>query len=122
MPGVVHFEICADQLERAAKFYENVFGWQIDRETDPEGYLLINTGTEDDPGITGALMGRLDPSDSTVVTLDVTSVNTFARRITEAGGKVIAPKLTLPGLGYVQYCQDSEGNKFAIIQYDESAE
>lgn len=122
MSSVVHFEVSADQVERAVKFYTKVFGWRIYKEEGAEDYWLIETGTEEEPGTPGALMERIDPSDSTIITFDVPSVDGFARRITEAGGTVLAPKLSIPGAGYVQYCSDTEGNTFGIMQFDESAQ
>lgn len=121
MPSVVHFEIAADDLDRAIDFYTKVFGWRIRKQHESENYWLI----EGDPGpkqrITGALMQRSFPGDSTIVTFDVASIDDCARTIVKAGGKILRPKDSLPGAGYVQYCEDSEGNLFAILQFDESA-
>jgi len=119
MPNLVHFEIAADHLDRAVKFYSKVFDWKIRKLDDDDEYFLIDD--DDDSGLTGGLMQRVYPSDSTINTFDVGSINTFARKITEAGGKVLAPKIALPKLGYVLYCQDTEGNTFCIMEYDEAA-
>ncbi|MCZ6676123.1 MAG: VOC family protein [Candidatus Poribacteria bacterium] len=120
MPRIVHFEIPADQPERAIKFYNDVFGWQINKWDGPEDYWLITTGEEDQPGINGGLMKRPDPSASTTNTIDVPSVDDFVTKITQSGGKVVVPKMTVPGIGYLAYCQDTEGNTFGIIQGDPS--
>jgi predicted enzyme related to lactoylglutathione lyase len=121
MPLPVHFEIFADDPERAITFYTTVFGWTIE-ESGGERYWLINTDeSAEEPGITGGLTERLDPLDSTVVTFAVPSLDGFVKRIATAGGKIVTPKLTIPGIGYSQYCRDSEGNLFSIIQYDEKA-
>jgi predicted enzyme related to lactoylglutathione lyase len=122
MPNVIHFEICADDLQRAVSFYSNVFGWKIEKPEGSEDYWVITTGSEEDPGITGGVVNRLDEWDSTINTIDVPSLDGFAKRITEAGGKVLAPKISIAGTGYVQYCQDSEGNTFGIMEFDESAQ
>jgi uncharacterized protein len=121
MANVIHFEICVDDLQEAADFYSNVFGWKIER-ADGSDYWFITTGSEEDPGITGGLMNRLDDWNPTVNTIEVQSVDSVARRITRAGGKVLAPKISIAGTGYVQYCQDLEGNIFGIMEFDESAE
>ena len=65
MPRVVHFEIHADDPERAVNFYQDVFGWQIVKWEGPQDYWLITTGPDDEPGINGGLMKRSDPSAST---------------------------------------------------------
>jgi len=121
MPIPVHFEICVDDAQRAIKFYTSVFRWTIEESGD-EGYWLINTDeSEEEPGLTGGLMERLDPLDSTVMTFQVPSLDGFAKKIATAGGKVVTTKLTIPGIGYSQYCLDSEGNLFAIMEYNEEA-
>ena len=121
MPDVIHFEICVDDLERAANFYTKVFGWKIEMVDDMSGYHFIHTSEDEGMAITGGLMKRVDEWDSTVNTIDVPSVDTFAKKIAEAGGKVLAPKIAISGVGYLQYCQDVEGNSFGIMEYDESA-
>ena len=62
MPKVVHFEIPADNPERANKFYADTFGWEISKMPGPEDYWMLKTGPQDDPGIGGGLMKRQDPS------------------------------------------------------------
>lgn len=123
MPKITHFEISCDDIQRASKFYTKVFGWQIDQgEGDEDDYLMINPEDDDDYGITGGLTVRSYPSDSTVNTFEVDSVDNYAKMITEAGGKVIPPKVSLPGVGYLVYCYDTEGNIFGVMEYDESAQ
>jgi len=117
MPNVIFFEICVDDVERAAMFYGKVFDWRIANGDDPS-YRLIDTGENE---VGGALMARLEESDSTINTIDVPSVDSVAKKIAVAGGKVLAPKIAIEGVGYVQYCQDTDGNSFAIMEYDESA-
>ena len=121
MPRVVHFEIPADQPERAIKFYTDVFGWQIQKWNAPEDYWLIMTGEDNQPGINGGLMRRPDPSASTINSVDVPSVDDFVTKIIQNEGKVVMPKMAIPGVGYIAYCQDTEGNTFGIFQSDASA-
>ena len=119
MANVVHFEFGADDPAAAAEFYAAVFGWDVDQAEDGSEYWYITTGDDEDPGIAGGVTRRFDELSSTVVTIEVPSLDVFARKVTEEGGKVLAPKSQIPGEGYVQYCQDLEGNVFAIMQYDE---
>ena len=121
MPNLVFFEICVDDLDAAASFYSRVFGWDIE-QGDPENGCLITTGDEDDPGVPGALSTRYDELSSTVCTIEVPSVAEYASKITEAGGRVAAPQIEIPGEGFLQYCEDHEGNAFAIVEYVEEAE
>jgi len=122
MPRVVHFEIHADDPERAVKFYQDVFGWEIVKWEGPQDYWLITTGPDDDPGINGGLMKRSDPSASTWNTVEVPSVDEFTAKVVESGGKVVMPKTAIPGVGYQAYCQDTEGNVFGLHETDESAQ
>jgi predicted enzyme related to lactoylglutathione lyase len=66
-------------------------------------------------------MKRMSPQASTYNTVDVPSVDEFVRKITENGGKVIVPKFAVPGVGYMAYCADTEGNVFGIMEEDTSA-
>ena len=118
---VVHFEINADDPERAVKFYQKVFGWKVDKWAGPVDYWLVTTGEEVQPGINGGIMKRMDPQASTHNTVDVPSVDEFTKKITEQGGKIIVPKMAVPGVGYMAYCADTEGNVFGIMEEDTSA-
>ncbi len=121
MLRVTHFEISVDDPERAIKFYADAFGWKIKKWEGPMDYWLIMTGPKDQPGIDGGLMKREHPGASTTNTIDVPSVDKFIAKITEAGGKIVAPKQSIPGVGYFAYCQDTEGNTFGIMEEDTSA-
>ncbi len=121
MLRVTHFEISVDDPERAIKFYTDAFGWEIKKWEGPMNYWLIMTGPKDQPGIDGGLMKREHPGASTTNTIDVPSVDEFISKITEAGGKIVAPKQSIPGVGYFAYCQDTEGNTFGIMEEDTSA-
>ncbi|HPT75026.1 MAG TPA: VOC family protein, partial [Methanomassiliicoccaceae archaeon] len=55
MPRVIHFEIPAEDPERAVEFYKKVFGWKIDKWEGPIDYWLVMTGENDEPGINGAI-------------------------------------------------------------------
>ena len=65
-------------------------------------------------------MKRLHPQGSTYNSIDVQSVDEYAAKVEKSGGKVVVPKMTIPGVGYVAYCQDTEGNVFGIYQADRS--
>jgi len=121
MPRVVHFEISADDPERAVKFYQKVFGWEIKKWDGPMEYWLCMTGPKEQPGIDGGIMRRENPQAHTENTIDVPSVDEFAKKVTEGGGKVVVPKMAVPGVGYMAYCMDTEGNVFGIMHEDSSA-
>jgi predicted enzyme related to lactoylglutathione lyase len=121
MPRVVHFELEAKEPERAVKFYTDVFGWSVKKWDGPMDYWLFVTG-EDGPGINGGLSRKTtDTPMNTVNTIGVSSVDEFTAKITQHGGKIVMPKMVIPGVGYLAYCQDTEGNTFGIMQPDQSA-
>ena len=120
MPRVIHFEINVDDPERAVEFYEKIFGWKIKKWEGPVDYWLVQTGEKEQPGIDGALMHRMK-KENTLLIIDVPSVDEFLRKIVKAGGKIIAEKTVIPGVGYSAYCKDTEENTFGIFQGDSSA-
>lgn len=119
MPRVVHFEVSADDPERAVGFYQGVFGWDLQRWGDQD-YWLITTGKEA-PGIDGGLMRRNPDMPSVVNTIDVPNLDDYIAKVTAAGGAVVAPKMAVAGVGYLAYCADTEGNVFGMMQADPSA-
>ncbi len=121
MSRVVHFELPSDNPERAVRFYKEVFGWQFQKWDGPQEYWLISTGPDGQPGINGGMMRRQQPGASTVNTVDVASVDQSAAAIEKNGGKIVMPKMPIPGVGLLAYCQDTEGNVFGILQKDASA-
>ena len=121
MPRVIHFELTADDPERATQFYSKVFGWQIQKWDGQQDYWLITTGEAGTPGIDCAIMRRGDFSAPVINTIDVPSVDEFVAKVTANGGSVVAPKMPIPGIGYFAYCKDTEGNMFGVMQNDPSA-
>jgi predicted enzyme related to lactoylglutathione lyase len=135
MPTIVHFEIPADDIERAKKFYNNLFGWKIEKwpGTDnskltsaatgqPIEYWMINT--TDDKGnkaVGGGMMKRQMPEHHITNYINVNSVDEYASKVEKGGGRVVAPKHAVPGMGYFALCLDTENNVFAIWESDESA-
>lgn len=119
MPRVVHFELPADDPARAIGFYRDVFGWEFHKWDGPDEYWLVSTG--EGPGIDGGLARRGEYNPIPVNTLDVPSVDDWSAKVTAAGGQIVLPKMAIPGVGWLAYCKDPEGNTFGIMQADESA-
>lgn len=122
MGRIVHFEIHAADPERAIKFYEGVFGWQIKKLEGPVDYWLATTGPGDQLGINGAIMRRMgsEPGEQAVNafvnTIQVDSIDQTERAVPEAGGKQMVPRQEIPGVGKVSYFQDTEGNIFGALE------
>jgi predicted enzyme related to lactoylglutathione lyase len=120
MSRPVHFEIMAADPVRAAEFYSKVFGWQVNKWEGPEDYWLVTTGTEGTLGINGGI-AKSQGEPLTVNTIGVDSVDEFAKKVVANGGKIVLPKMAIPGMGYQIYCQDSEGIVFGLHQPDPDA-
>jgi predicted enzyme related to lactoylglutathione lyase len=120
MLRVSHFELPADEPEKLVKFYENVFGWTVRKWDGPMDYWLVMTGPEDQPGIDGGIARRGEGESGPINSIDVPSVDEFVAKIEGGGGKVLVPKVAVPGVGYLAYCKDPEGNTFCIMEEDTS--
>jgi predicted enzyme related to lactoylglutathione lyase len=121
MNRIVHFEINSDSPEKAAKFYEEIFGWKIKKWDGPIDYWMITTGDKEEPGIDGGMMKREDPGATVNNVIDVKSVDECLKKIEEKGGTVVVPKHAVPGIGYAAYFKDLDGNLFGLMEEDESA-
>lgn len=121
MPKIIHFDIAADQPERAVQFYKKVFGWKIEKWEGPTDYWLIQTGEAIEQGIHGGLGKREDPSQSVTSYISVSSVDDYLAKIVSNGGKIILPKTPIPGIGYIATFKDTEGNLLGIMQQDIAA-
>jgi uncharacterized protein len=80
----------------------------------------MQTGA-DGPGIDGGLHARAHPGQGPVNTIDVPSCDEYVSKVAAAGGRTVVPKMAIPGVGWLAYCADSEGNTFGLMQADEKA-
>jgi hypothetical protein len=121
MPRVIHFEIPANDPEQCVRFYGGLLGWKFHKWDGPMEYWLVDTGPADQPGINGGLMRRRHPDQPVVNTVDVASVDETCAKVASLGGLVVVPKMPVPGIGWLAYCKDPDGNIFGIMQTDPSA-
>jgi predicted enzyme related to lactoylglutathione lyase len=128
---IVHFEIPADDPERAAKFYRELFGWNINKFEGTAGggieYWMVETVPTDEggmpirQGVNGGLMRRMYPGQVPVNYHAVESVDAFVTRAERLGAKVMMGKSPVPGMGWFAQLTDPEGNIFAIWETDPNA-
>ena len=126
MPRVIHFEIHADDPNRAVKFYQTVLGWEFQKWDGPMEYWMISTGPNEKPGINGGMLRRQPGQAGNAViayvcTVDVPSVDDYVKKATAAGGTVAVPKMPIPGIGWLAYVKDTEGNILGMMQRDANA-
>jgi predicted enzyme related to lactoylglutathione lyase len=118
---VVHFEIHAGDMDRAERFYTDVFAWKVTRwDGAPVDYRLLTTGTET-PGIDGALVERQGALDGVsvnafVCTVQVDDIGETEKQVIAAGGEQVLDRMEIPGVGQVSYFKDTEGNIFGALQ------
>ena len=120
MARPIHFEIPADDPERAIAFYAQALGWKAQKFEGME-YWLVTTGEEGEPGIDGGIAPRRDPEERPVNVMGVDSVAAAARRIEGAGGRITVPRMPIPGVGWVAYALDTEGNPLGVFRPDPGA-
>jgi len=135
MGRVIHFEIQAEQPERAAKFYREVFGWKIEEMTVPgveikeeNRYWVVTTGKEKEPGINGGILLRQGPPltegqpvNAYVCTIGVASLEKSVNKALKAGATIALPEMPVKGIGWLAYCKDTECNIFGMLQEDKNA-
>ena len=123
----VHFEIHAEDLDRASAFYSAVFGWTF-TVYQPGFYSLITTGPDGEPGINGGLVKRQGPPPADgapvfgyVCTIDTADLDATLKAAIANGGAEALPRHAIPGVGWLAYVKDTEGNILGIMQNDPSA-
>jgi predicted enzyme related to lactoylglutathione lyase len=112
MDKVVHFEIPSDDMARAQKFYEQVFGWHI-VSMPKMRYAILHTGPTDATNgmvqekafINGGMLKRQEPITSPVITINVDSIDEAAKKIEATGGKITRGKQQVGEAGFAAYFQ-----------------
>jgi predicted enzyme related to lactoylglutathione lyase len=116
----IHFEIPADNTDRAIAFYSKAFGWEFSKWDGPMPYWMIKTGA-DACGIDGGMMNRMSPQQGVANTIGVADLDATVKTVVDAGGTVTVPKMAIPGVGWLAYALDTEGNTFGMMQNDSAA-
>ena len=127
--GVVHFEIPAEDPDKLAEFYVQLFGWQIDKmsmgDTD---YYVTSTVEVDEHGmpkqpgaINGGIYKRQSPEDRPANFVNVESVEEYVEKAKGLGARVLADKMPVPGMGYFAQLVDPEGNPFGVWEENSEA-
>jgi predicted enzyme related to lactoylglutathione lyase len=127
MPRVSHFEIHASEPAKLAAYYRELFGWKMQHLAHID-YWLIDTSEGTEPGINGGLLQRRGPKpadgqavNAFMCTVSVDSVDAYRAKAIQLGGVEALPKMAIPGVGWVAYCKDPDGNIFGLHQADANA-
>jgi predicted enzyme related to lactoylglutathione lyase len=122
MGRVVHFEIPADDIDRAREFYREAFGWTMNPIPDM-GYTIVQTGEADANGrpaesgfINGGMLTRQGPVTSPVVTIEVDDIDAALPAVEKLGGSVARATMAVGDMGFAAYVVDTEGNVIGLWQ------
>jgi predicted enzyme related to lactoylglutathione lyase len=122
MSTIVHFDVPAENINRAKNFYEKLFNWKIEPVPGPMEYF--NISTMDDKGnlsVGGGMGKRGQPNQKITNYIGVDSIEDYLKKVEDLGGKIIMPKTTIPGFGYLATFLDTENNILGLWETDESA-
>jgi hypothetical protein len=118
--SVVWFNVSADDVKRAQKFYSGLFSWKIKPFRGMKDFMEIDTGGAD-AAPNGGLTGRKNGESGITNYISVDSVDKFTAKIEKLGGKICMPKTAVPQMGYFAVCQDTENNGFGLWETDRNA-
>jgi predicted enzyme related to lactoylglutathione lyase len=114
MGNVIHFEITAEDVARANKFYKEALGWEIENANMPGADYWLTSAQGD--GIKGAIMPRTYNPQPTIVTIGVDNIDEAIEKVKAAGGTLVNKKARIEGIGDHIYVKDTEGNTIGLLQ------
>lgn len=124
MDKLVHFELPADDIARAKKFYGSIFGWELEDYPMPDGsqYVGVRTVAVDEKtrlpkeadAINGGIVPRSKENNMPILAINVSSIDEYVKKIEKGGGKVVRPKMNVMDMGYYAYVEDTEGNVIGL--------
>jgi len=122
---MTHFAIHIDDMERAKKFYDDVFDWGF-ASYGPPDFLQIKADKTENGELIGALQSRrYSPVSDKIVgwecTISVENVDDIVQKIQNSGGQILMPKTAIPYVGWIAKFLDTEGNLVCAMQSDKSA-
>lgn len=119
---VVHFEVPADDLDRARNFYHEAFDWSLQPIPDQD-YTMVSTTPSDEQGLPknpGAINGGMFLREALVatpvITIQVDDIQAALAKVEEHGGQTVKPSESVMGMGFAAYFKDSEGNLMGLWQ------
>lgn len=126
---VSHFEIYANDPGALAKFYTQLFDWDVQPMPDMDYRIVkaVDTGADNRPTTVGAINGgiarRPDGYDvnGSVNYVMVDSIETYVAKARQLGAQLTKDKTAVPGMGWFAMFMDPEGNHFAIFKEDRAA-
>ncbi|WP_340198839.1 VOC family protein [Ascidiimonas sp. W6] len=120
MATIIHFDISADDIQRAKHFYEQLFGWNIEKfPNSAQDYYIIETKTtKGEKGITGGIAKREKAYQKITNFIQVDSIDESIAKVKELGGQIIEPKTAISNVGTISGCKDTEDNILGLIEVE----
>jgi uncharacterized protein len=121
-----HFDLSVRDLGAAQRFFESALAWRFERFPMPYEAYLIQAGADGEPGINGSIGALADAPAAegrpmTQVTIEVPELDAVLARVTAAGGRVVEPRVAIPGVGWYATCAEPGGLRFGLMQADAKA-
>jgi predicted enzyme related to lactoylglutathione lyase len=116
--GIVHVEFHVKEPKKLEAFYGNLFGWKFEAVPGMD-YSLFQA-----PSGPGGGVGTLQPGNwpSGIINyIYVDSVEKFEGKIKKADGKIISPKMEIPGQGWFAVFEDPSGTRMALWEQNPKA-
>lgn len=122
---LTHFAVYTDDIERAKKFYDQVFDWVFNSYGQSD-FLQIKDDNTENGELIGALQSRkYSPVTDKIIGLEcsisVENVDAIIEKVRQNGGEILMEKTAIPYVGWIAKFLDTEGNLLCAIQYDNSA-
>ncbi|WP_319201559.1 VOC family protein [uncultured Ilyobacter sp.] len=122
MASITHFQIPAEDIQRAKKFYQDLFGWKIEKVPgDLQYYFIETTDADGTMGVGGGIKQRETLDEQITNFIGVSSIDEYVPKIIALGGKILQPKSPVVGWGYFIICCDTENNIFGLWEDDKNA-
>lgn len=121
-----YFDLTVNNVGLARTFFEKIFGWRFERFPMPYEYYRIAAGPTNEPGIDGGIGAVKDApiaggTPTTTLTVRVPDLEETLAKVQASGGRVIEPRMPIPGIGWYATCAEPGGLRFGVIQEDSRA-
>ena len=123
MPNIAYFEIPADNVERAKKFYHSLLGWKIEPTKTPMDAAMVASMQYQDVSTGEAIEGTMNmgglykrqmPGTPIINYVMVDDIDKVIAKVEKLGGKIVMPKMEIKNVGLTVIIQDTEGNVIGL--------
>ncbi len=108
---IVHVELSAKDRKALSKFYQDVFGWEVEH-VDEMDYSTFKAGD----GVGGGFnpVSKENPAGTVTVYINTDNVTNSLKAVERAGGTILVPESDIPGMGKFGLFRDPQGNMIGL--------